>query len=134
MIGWFLYKTCQILRNEPLKPSPWKHIQASILASRTTETFRYGKTGLEVDLEYTVDGKHYTGTDENVFYAREQPPTSVELVYKPESPEAREWAEDHSETQVIRSETCFVILFIWFLLILIAGLVIVVVYFPSLVS
>lgn len=134
VIGWFLYKTYQILRNEPPKLSPWKHIQANVLASRVTETFRYGKTGLEVDLEYTVDGKRYTGTGETVLYAREQPPSSVELVYKPESPEAWEWAEDHSELNGTSSETRFAILFIWFLLILITGLVIVVVYFPSLVS
>jgi hypothetical protein len=86
VIGWFLYKTFQILRNEPLKPSPWKHIQASILASRTTETFRYGKTGLEVDLEYTINGRRYTGTGKTTIYPNEQPPRSIDLVYKPESP------------------------------------------------
>ncbi|MBP9762479.1 hypothetical protein KBD34_02590 [Patescibacteria group bacterium] len=134
IIGLFFYKTYQIIRNQPPKPSPWKHVQARVLASRATETFRYGKTGLEVDIEYTIDGKRYTGTGETVLYAREQPPNTVELVYKQESPEAWEWAEDHSETTGVPSETRFAILFIWFLLILITGLVIVVLYFPSLIS
>lgn len=131
IIGLFLYKTYQVLQNKPVRVSPWKRVQAKVLASRVTDRFLYGRVALEVDLEYTLDGKRYTGTGQTALYPNEQPPSTVELVYKPETPEAWEWAEDHDELQETPSETRFAILFIWFLLIFVSGGVLLVVYFPQ---
>lgn len=134
LIGWFLYKTYEAILNKPPSESPWKRVQAKVLSSRITDSFSYGKKGLEVDLEYTVDGKRFTGTGESVIYPNEQPPTTVELVYKPEAPEAWEWAEDHSELEGIQSSTRFGVFFVWLLLFLIGGCVVVAVYFPEILQ
>lgn len=136
IVGFFLYKTYQAIRNEPAKPhaSPWKQVSAKVLAARVTEQFRHGTDGLSVDLEYTVDGTRYTGTGETVMYRGDAPPTSVELVYKPESPEAWEWLDDHSELTENPSNNRFVIFFIWLMLILVGIGVAVAVYFPELLG
>jgi hypothetical protein len=133
IIGSFLYKTYKAIRNDPQKPSPWKRIQATVLSSRITESFSYGKKGMEVDLEYVIDGKRYSGTGQSVLYRNEEPPKTVELVYKPEAPEAWEWAADHNELESDPTNSRFVIFFIWLLIILIGGCVVVAVYFPDLV-
>lgn len=131
IIGLFLYKTYQVIQNKPASASPWKRVQAKVIDARTTDQFYRGKIGLEVDLEYIVEGKRYTGTGQTVLYSKEQPPATVELVYKPEAPEAWEWAEDHSDLDGNTSERRFVVLFIWLLLILVGGGVVLAVYFPQ---
>ena len=129
IVGYFFYKTYQAIRNEPLskklESSPWKRIDAKVVASRVTDTFSYGKQGLD------VDGKTYTGTGQIVLYRGENPPTMVELVYKETSPEAWEWLEDHSELTETGSSSRFVVFFIWLTLILIGVGVVIAVYFPD---
>lgn len=135
IIGFFFYKTSQAIRNEPNKPSvsPWRRIDAKVLTSRVTEQFRH-QQGLEVSLEYVIDGKRYTGTGQTVIYKGDTPPATVKLVYKPEAPEAWEWEEDHSELMEGRSNSRFVIFFIWLLLILIGIGIGVAIYFPQALS
>lgn len=133
IVGYFFYKTYQAIRNEPSKhsPSAWKQVEAKVLASRITEQFRNRQQGLEVDVEYTVNGTRYTGTGQTVLYKGENPPITVKLVYKPEAPDAWEWEEDHSEYTQGRSSNRFVIFFLWLTLILIGIGVGMVVYFPG---
>ncbi len=134
IIGYFFYKTYQAIRNEPLskklESSPWKRVDAKVIASQITDTFSYGRQALDINLEYVVNGNTYTGTGQIILNRGENPPTTVELVYKQTSPEAWEWLEDHSELTETGSSTRFVVFFIWATLILIGVGVVIAVYFP----
>lgn len=122
IVGWFFYRTYQVIRNEK-RPSPWIRVQAQVLSSRITNQSFKNDDELEVELSYTANGVEHHGTGYTTLRRGEQPPTSIELVYTLEKPDAWEFGEDHDyeEGTGVPSDTRAMIIWIWVILLLIGG-------------